>query len=206
MLLHTATAQEGKVITKTTTIINGDTTVTEQMIDIDDYQPYEGVIDSLPNLLEQLGIDSIVNEGMAQIRVQVESIDFDSLATDLQGQAREIGQFFEDLQLDSLLSNAFGQVRDLDIEIDDLVGNTGSTVSDKLGDALNRDGLLLIDRNNTVELSGKSLKINGEKQPTNIHDKYKRLWEDGTGTTLQAKDRISLEVIGEEVSRTRQRG
>jgi hypothetical protein len=80
-----------------------------------------------------------------------------------------------------------------------------NTPADKLHRALNRDGLLEIDENNTVELSGKELKINGDKQPKNIHSKYKRLWENATGTTMAKKDKVTLELKGKEHKRTIQR-
>lgn len=204
-LSHLAIGQEGKVITKSITIINGDTIVEEQVLDLDasDYKDYYSPIDSLPNILEQLGIDSIVKDGMTQIRMQVESFNFDSLALDLHDQAIHIEHFFQDLKLDSVLSNVFGQVQEL--ELGDIMGDDASTVSDKIGESLNQDGLLLPERNNTIELTGKTLKINGEKQPTNIHSKYKRIWEYETGTTLQGKDRISLDIMGQDMYRTIQR-
>jgi hypothetical protein len=43
---------------------------------------------------------------------------------------------------------------------------------------LNKDGLLIPGQENKVELTGKHLKINGEKQPTNIYQKYKRIFEE----------------------------
>ncbi|MBK8626194.1 MAG: hypothetical protein IPN86_11705 [Saprospiraceae bacterium] len=47
--------------------------------------------------------------------------------------------------------------------------------SDAIGNALNRDGLLIPNQSNKVELTGKHLKINGEKQPNNIYQKYRRI-------------------------------
>lgn len=82
---------------------------------------------------------------------------------------------------------------------------SGNTPADKLHRTLNRDGLLEINTNNTVELSGKELKINGDKQPKNIHSKYKRLWENATGTTMAKKDKVTLELKGKEHKRTIQR-
>ncbi|MBK8110645.1 MAG: hypothetical protein IPK46_10110 [Saprospiraceae bacterium] len=43
-----------------------------------------------------------------------------------------------------------------------------------IGSQLNRDGFLIAGKNNKIELSGKNLKINGEKQPSNIWNKYKK--------------------------------
>lgn len=81
------------------------------------------------------------------------------------------------------------------------MGSGSMKPSDKLANELNQDGLLELNEDNKVELSGKDLKINGDKQPKNIHSKYKRLWEESTGLTMEKKDKISLNIIGKEVKR-----
>ncbi len=70
-----------------------------------------------------------------------------------------------------------------------------------LGNALNKDGLLIPGKQNTVELTYKHLKINGEKQPENIFQKYKRIFEAATGMPLQKKSQIKFSFAGKESSR-----
>jgi len=69
-------------------------------------------------------------------------------------------------------------------------------VADILGAELNKDGLLEPFKQNQVELTGKHLKINGEKQPSNIWGKYKRLYEDRTGMMMSKRSRIDFSVEG----------
>ena len=74
----------------------------------------------------------------------------------------------------------------------------GGTVNQKIGRSLNQDGLLKIGTENEVELTGKHLKINGEKQPSNIHDKYKRIFEKSTGMNLTDDSKVKFNVTGKE--------
>lgn len=73
--------------------------------------------------------------------------------------------------------------------------------SEALGNALNRDGLLIPGQENKVELTGKHLKINGEKQPGNIYQKYKRIFEEQSGTTLQKNSKLEFNFTGKESKR-----
>ncbi|MFZ1752026.1 MAG: M56 family metallopeptidase, partial [Saprospiraceae bacterium] len=57
--------------------------------------------------------------------------------------------------------------------------------TEALGSSLNRDGFLIPGKENKVELTGKYLKINGEKQPENIYQKYKRIFEEQSGAVLK---------------------
>jgi beta-lactamase regulating signal transducer with metallopeptidase domain len=73
--------------------------------------------------------------------------------------------------------------------------------SEAVGNALNRDGLLIPGQENKVELTGKHLKINGEKQPGNIYQKYKRIFEEQSGTTLQKNSKLEFNFVGKESNR-----
>lgn len=73
--------------------------------------------------------------------------------------------------------------------------------SDIIGNSLNRDGLLLPGQENKVELTGKHLKINGEKQPSNIYQKYKRIFEEQSGTVLEKNSRLEFSFMGKESKR-----
>ena len=75
----------------------------------------------------------------------------------------------------------------------------GNRINDRIGRELNEDGLLNLDENNEIELSGKHLKINGDKQPQNIWQKYKRIFEENTGMKLTKDSKIEMDVIGKKV-------
>lgn len=73
--------------------------------------------------------------------------------------------------------------------------------TDVLGAELNYDGLLIPNKSNKVELSGKHLKINGEKQPTNIWLKYKRIFEQESGTVLEKNSKLDFTFEGKPSKR-----
>ncbi|HRO09013.1 MAG TPA: hypothetical protein PK047_09105 [Saprospiraceae bacterium] len=75
-------------------------------------------------------------------------------------------------------------------------GSKDVNLTEILGNALNYDGMLLPEVNNKVEITGKYLKINGEKQPTNIFEKYKRILEEESGLELQKDSRLRFNVMG----------
>ncbi len=97
--------------------------------------------------------------------------------------------------------------RDLEIQIEGLRKrkNDGfgwnkeeNKLEDIIGSQLNKDGFLLPNKENTVLLTGKYLKINGEKQPNNIWNKYKSLFENETGVPLHKKSRLEFSIIGKQ--------
>lgn len=77
----------------------------------------------------------------------------------------------------------------------------GKNFSEVIGNALNRDGLLIPGKENKVELTGKYLKINGEKQPSNIWNKYKRIFEEESGSMLEKNSRLEFNFTGKEAKR-----
>jgi hypothetical protein len=79
--------------------------------------------------------------------------------------------------------------------------NENKNFSDIIGSALNRDGLLIPGQENKVELTGKYLRINGEKQPTNIWQKYRRIFEQESGTVMQKNSRLEFKIMGKESKR-----
>lgn len=72
--------------------------------------------------------------------------------------------------------------------------NNKRDFTEVLGDALIQDGFLIPGKENKVELSLKSMKINGEKQPSNIHQKYRQIFEEVTGTQMDKKSKIKFSV------------
>ena len=65
---------------------------------------------------------------------------------------------------------------------------------------MNKDGYLLPDKENSVKLTGKYLKINSEKIPQVIFEKYKRLFEEETGIPLSDKNVIEFKMEGKPTS------
>lgn len=70
-----------------------------------------------------------------------------------------------------------------------------------IGQQMNTDGVLIAGRENKIELSGKSLKINGKKQPSYVHKKYLNLFETETGIPLNRKSKLNFSIIGTESKR-----
>lgn len=98
-----------------------------------------------------------------------------------------------------------GDLYDHDRLNDDLEEIKGSRANknfnDIIGNALNRDGLLIPNEDNKVELTGKYLKINGEKQPNNIYQKYKRIFEEESGSELHKNSKLVFSFQGKESKR-----
>lgn len=67
-------------------------------------------------------------------------------------------------------------------------------ISDIITEQLLSDGLIEDSGNTSVELTGKNMKINGEKQPKNIWRKYKKLYEESTGLELTKGSKIKLNI------------
>jgi hypothetical protein len=86
---------------------------------------------------------------------------------------------------------------DSDKMVESLRNNDRKTLTSILSDKLNKDGLLKINETNKVELTSKFLKINGEKMPEVIFEKYKKLYEGETGLSLLSGNNVRFEVKGE---------
>jgi len=107
-------------------------------------------------------------------------------------------RFFFDDDNSSLFLDEGGQERE---RLFNRSSTNSKTVADVLGKELNRDGLLEPFKENKVQLTGKHLKINGDKQPKNIWGKYKRIYEEQTGMALSKKSRIDFSVEGKKSNR-----
>ncbi len=80
-------------------------------------------------------------------------------------------------------------------------GGEDKNLEQLIGSQLNRDGFLIAGKKNKIELSGKNLKINGEKQPSNIWNKYKELFEQETGVPLSKDTKLVFEIEGKTSNR-----
>lgn len=81
-------------------------------------------------------------------------------------------------------------------------GEGGDTVVDKIGSALQRDGLLEEYKLNKIELSGKHLKINGDKMPSALYNKYKVIYQESTGAPLTKSSKLVFEIKGDKNKRS----
>lgn len=99
--------------------------------------------------------------------------------------------------------NGFDFFNDEDIIIlDDKDSNRRSgTVVDKIGEMLNKDGLLKEYKSNKIEITGKHLKINGEKMPNALFEKYKSIYQESTGAPLTKKSKMVFDVEGKPSKR-----
>lgn len=188
--------EQGRVITKSITIINGDTIINQETTDLPDGVWDTGEsgfldMDGLPDFRTN-DLDSALRAGLADLTLRMESIDLDSILLDI------------DVTLGSILQDLDRGVRSFDF------GDLGirsevqphNTVADRIEAALNRDGLLPPGPDHEVQLTGKHLLINGDKQAANVFFKYKQMWEAHSGILLSRKDRITMTLSGEDYTRS----
>ncbi len=81
----------------------------------------------------------------------------------------------------------------------------GGNVHERMGYELNKDGLLILEKENKIELSGKHLKINGQKQPDNIYEKYKRIFEESSGIPVTKNSQLEFKIVGKKHSNSLRR-
>lgn len=93
--------------------------------------------------------------------------------------------------------NGFYETRELGKNRMFYSGN--GNVSDKIMNALLKDGLIQPDEKTDIELSGKFMKVNGDKQPDNIWKKYKKIYEDHTGIELTKKSKLKFDLDPKDV-------
>ncbi len=74
-----------------------------------------------------------------------------------------------------------------------------STPTDVLLSELNKDGFIPKNGKHKIELTGKHLKINGQKQPANIFNKYKKIFEKELGHELSKDSKIKIEADQKEI-------
>ena len=55
-----------------------------------------------------------------------------------------------------------------------------------------KDGLISEGDNYKLEFTGKAMKLNGEKMPEPVFNKYKKIYESHTGTKLKKKSRMIM--------------
>lgn len=73
------------------------------------------------------------------------------------------------------------------------------TLANIIARSMLKDGIIAPDAKSRVEISGKHLKVDGEKQPTNLWRKYKDMYEKNTGIGLQKNSKVHLDVDPTEI-------
>jgi beta-lactamase regulating signal transducer with metallopeptidase domain len=153
-------------------------------------------------------------EMMEQFRKQMESMKFDfdfDASENFRWDMKEFGMPEMDEIMKKLEKDGFNfqfGPKSFEFEMDEDVPsrefewkNNENSVNEILGDALNRDGFLIPGKVNKVELTGKHLKINGEKQPSNIWNKYKSIVEEVYGSPLNKNSKLEFSIMGKEPKR-----
>ena len=151
-----------------------------------DMERFGGDPEALEEMVEKMmeGVEGIYGDSLQIQRFELDLEDF----------GNNFGNIFEDTDGVFLSPNEEDYIfpqRD----------NNRRTVATVLGNELNRDGLLEPFKTNQIQLTGKHLKINGDKQPKNIWSKYKRIYEENTGIPLSKKARLDFEFEGKKSDR-----
>ena len=158
----------------------------------------EKMQEQMQKMQEQLGKMNFDFRGL-------DSMNFDFAFPDMLDENMAPQMRFFEFEDGDLFIEPFGEFPEsqrIDNHMDDMdYSRRSSNFSEALGNALNRDGLLIPNKENKVELTGKHLKINGEKQPTNIYQKYKRIFEETSGTTLEKNSKLEFKFEGKESKR-----
>lgn len=77
-------------------------------------------------------------------------------------------------------------------------------VSDHLMSQLLNDRLISEREKSKIELTGKHLKINGDKMPKNLWEKYKGIYEDYTGIELSKSSKLKFELNPEDIHKEKE--
>jgi len=125
--------------------------------------------------------------------------EFRSIQDDLLSQHDEISKWV--LKHDSIPQKLFENLEKQNIlkyESENLNGlfdlPSQETVADAICKKLLEDELIDDEGESKVELTGKNMKINGEKQPSNIWKKYKKIYESKTGLELIKGSKMIINI------------
>jgi len=128
---------------------------------------------------------------MQQLQDIIGDIDMEGLKMlELEGMSEDLSEMFEDLDFDEM--RRFDGNRNQN----DRFFGKNRTVEDKIGYELRRDRLIATGEVSEIELSGKHMKINGDKQPKNIWNKYKEIFEEESGIELTKDSKLKFKVEG----------
>jgi len=156
--------------------------------------------------------DSLMDSNSDQLNGVLEGLRL--MEKTQEGHLSEMVKRFEMLELDSLLSNRltkknfpfrqgdsqrqlklyeFNSPHGSENKFEYPFSKSKNNLKSKMTRELKEDDFL-VKGQNKIELSGKQMKINGEKQPSNIWNKYKKLYERYVGAELNRDSKIVLEI------------
>lgn len=155
-------------------------------MELPDIRQFEGDTEKLEEMIEQMmeGMEGIYGDSLRMERFDFDMDDF----------GNSFPQFFDN-------EGQSFQWSDDEEHTFPSRGNSRKNVAEVLGNELNRDGLLEPFKTNQIQLTGKHLKINGDKQPKNIWSKYKRIYEENSGIPLSKKARLDFPFEGKKSDR-----
>ena len=132
---------------------------------------------------------------MLELEDIIGGLDLEGLKMlELEGMTDELSELLEGLDFDELRLKDLGNNRG-----NNRAGKgSSSTVEDKIGYELRKDRLIATGEVSEVELSGKHMKINGDKQPKNIWNKYKEIFEESSGIELSKDSKLKFKVEGKK--------
>ena len=132
---------------------------------------------------------------MLELEDIIGGLDLEGLKMlELEGMTDELSEMLEGLDFDELRLKDLGNNRG-----NNRAGKgSSSTVEDKIGYELRKDRLIATGEVSEVELSGKHMKINGDKQPKNIWNKYKEIFEESSGIELSKDSKLKFKVEGKK--------
>ena len=74
------------------------------------------------------------------------------------------------------------------------IPRAGDNTAEVLSYNLLKDQLISQDKVSTLELSSKNMKIDGEKQPSNLWRKYKKIYEQHSGIALSKDSKVTMTI------------
>ena len=73
------------------------------------------------------------------------------------------------------------------------------TIANIIARSMLKDGIIVPDAKSKIEINSKHLKVNGEKQPSNLWRKYKDMYESNTGIKLKKNSKVHLDIDPQEI-------
>lgn len=142
--------------------------------------------EELEKMLEGLQLENLDMQNLLETLPQLGESDIQMFQLDLDDLPK--GYSFPERFFEGGRSFTFPQGQGLNF------GN--KTVEDKIGYELRKDRIITPGEKSEIELTGKHMKINGDKQPKNIWQKYKSIFEEASGIELSKDSKLKFEVMG----------
>jgi beta-lactamase regulating signal transducer with metallopeptidase domain len=214
MLLRSNGGPGAQVFTLTDGSTNKTIEVRDGKVFVDGHEVKEGepyVLSDLPSMTwaDEVGQVMVINSeimehmpDMPEMPVMLEGLDpANRIQMDMDTRAMVL-----DARLAELDARRVEIIAEQQAEMDEIQRNMdvqvyrtaagGGNFQDVMVRSLQGDYLITDPNNYTIELTGKKLKVNGKKQPENMHRKYLNLYKRHHGKPLGANDVLKFEVKG----------